>query len=182
MGIDLSNLSPDDLVYLRQALGLPAGIDPTGRSPFAGQNRQLHDLRLLPTATDPRPTFFWSAETPRDDPGVTRQHEFPKLLWSPDGVEITVNSAREQAEKEAQGYLRTDPGMISPDPLADLRAQLAALSEDDRQAILVSQKRARLGHLEEDLADLSMDTVEALVAGHATLPTKRKPGRPRKVS
>ena len=32
---------------------------------------------------------------------------YPRLLWSPDGVEITVKDADEQAAKEAEGYRLT---------------------------------------------------------------------------
>ncbi len=38
--------------------------------------RQLHDLNLAPTASDPRPTFFWSAEKPRNAGDLTKTTEF----------------------------------------------------------------------------------------------------------
>lgn len=43
---------------------------------------------------------------------------YPKLMWSPLGVEVTVQSAGEQAEKEAEGYRETPekPAPIEPVP------------------------------------------------------------------
>src|SRR5882757_4365765 len=98
--MDLANLTPSEIASLRaQLLGAPGSAnDPTGRSPI--KPRQLHDLRLLPTATDPRPMFIPSTETPRDwvvGPGTP----FPKLLWHrTTGEERTVHTATEQARYE----------------------------------------------------------------------------------
>lgn len=33
--------------------------------------------------------------------------DYPKLLWTPDGVEVTVQSPDEEAARVAEGYRRT---------------------------------------------------------------------------
>ena len=86
MSLDLSSLSAADIAGLRAMLN---GTDPMGRSPM--KPRQLHNLTLLPSATDPRPTFFWSAESPRDTGDLSRTTLYPRLMWhGQTGEEITV--------------------------------------------------------------------------------------------
>jgi hypothetical protein len=147
-----------------------------GRSPL--RDRQLHDLRLLPTATDPRPTFFWSAEGSRDT--VVTHSEFPKLLWSDTGVEITVRSKEEQDSKIAQGYVFVAPASVVVDPMADLSDALAGLSDEERTLVLEAQQAQRRAEITAKLAGLSPEALEKLLAG-ATEPAKKR-GRPAKVA
>jgi hypothetical protein len=41
--------------------------------------------------------------------------EFPKLLWSAGGVEVTVVSQVEQDARTAEGYTLTAPGPAAPE-------------------------------------------------------------------
>jgi hypothetical protein len=159
MQIDLNNLTAEQKQALREALGLPS--ENQGRSPEYG-NRQLHDLRLLPTSTDPRPTFFF-IEAPRDrDVSKTYEFEHGKLMWSSDGTEICVRSRAEQDAKLKQGYSLMPIGSMPVDPDAERKALLASLSPDDRKLVLASHKKAHLGRIEDALADLTPDEVKAL--------------------
>ena len=119
--MDLSRMTPDDIASLRAQLGL---TDTSGRSPL--KPRQLHDLRLLPTKDDPRPTFFWSAEAPRNVADLTKTSPYPKLLWEPvTGTEVTAQSPEEHETLYA-GYLPLAPATAVLDPQAELEAQFAS--------------------------------------------------------
>jgi hypothetical protein len=149
-----------------------------GRSPL--RDRQLHDLRLLPTADDPRPTFFWSAEGSRD---VQITHtEFPKLLWHGEtDVEITVRSREEQEQKLAQGYVLTAPAAVAVDPMADLSDAFAGLTIEEQELIVAAQAKQRRDAITAKLAELSPEALERLLAGSAE-PVAKKRGRPAKVA
>jgi len=166
--LDITSLSPDDLNALRAALGI-AG-DTFGRSPV--RERQLHDLTLLPTATDPRPTFFWSAEKPRNDP--PQRAPFARLMWDgTTGREITVRSPEELATYTAKGFVLTAPGNAeAPDPADAVRAALEALSPEDRKTVLMAAQTARLARVQEMAAGLSESDFEQLLASME--PTKRR--------
>jgi hypothetical protein len=41
---------------------------------------------------------------------MSETNEYPKLMWAPDGVEVTVCSAGEEQEKLAAGFSLTAPG------------------------------------------------------------------------
>lgn len=179
MALDLSTLSADDLVALKARLD--SLTDVSGRSPM--RPRQLTDLRLLPTATDPRPTFFMSAEPPRNAGDLTRTTPFPMLLWHQEsGTEITVHSAKEQAVYEAAGYAGQPPFEIELDPMDVLAAQIEALSEGDRAALIESQRQDRIAAMRAKLAEMPEDKLAILLGqvGTAAEPAKRGPGRPRK--
>ena len=45
---------------------------------------------------------------------MSAEQSYPRLMWSPDGVEITVPTAEVEAEKRAEGYRVT-----AAEPLAD---------------------------------------------------------------
>jgi hypothetical protein len=173
---NLDNLSPSDLAALRAKL-FPEG-DPSGRSPL--RPRQLNDLRLLPTATDPRPTFFWSAEGQRD--AVIEQHEFPKLLWhGTTNQEITVHSKAEETAKLDSGYVRLPIDSIVIDQVQSLAEQLAGLPEAEQQMILAAQQDSRRASLTAKLSQLSEADLERLIAAATGEPAKKR-GRPAKVA
>ncbi len=147
----------------------------TGRSPL--RDRQLHDLTLLPTADDPRPTFFWSAEKPRNEqigPGTP----YPRLLWTAEGVEVTVHTADEHKNLNAQGYLDQCPADVVINLMDELQMQFEALPEEDRNLLIAAQKRDRIAKLQAQFAELPEDKLNALLA--QVQPEKRGPGRPRK--
>jgi hypothetical protein len=170
MALDISSLSSQDLNDLRAALGI-AG-DTSGRSPQ--RQRQLHDLTLLPTKDDPRPTFFWSAEKPRNAADLGRTTPYPRLMWeTTTGREITVLNATEQATYTAQGFILTPPANAeAPDQEAIVRATLLALSPDDQRTVLLATKAARLKRVQDMAAGLGDDTFDALIASLDT-PKKR---------
>jgi len=176
MSIDLSSLSAEDLIALKARLdGL---TDTSGRSPM--RPRQLTDLRLLPTKDDPRPTFFMSAEPPRNAGDLTKTARYPMLMWHAEsGEEIAVLSASSQATATATGYIMTPPAEIVPDEMDLLAAQIDALSDADRVALIESQRLDRIQAMREKLAALPEDKL-AILLGQAEQPAKRGPGRPRK--
>jgi hypothetical protein len=169
--MDLSAFTPEQIESLRSQLSTTT----YGRSPF--KDRQLHDLRLAPTADDPRPTFFWSADPPRNEP--PQKPQFARLMWSPDGVEITVHSPKEQAVKEADGYVLTAPANAeTPDPADAVREALKAMSPEDRAVCIQAAQATRLAKVQEAMAGLKDADLEAVMA--SLEPAKRGPGRPRK--
>jgi hypothetical protein len=157
------NLSPDLLAQIQAAIAsgqlqLPANgaTNLAGRSPF--RPRQLHDLTLLPTKDDPRPTFNWSADPPRDDGGESRRtFPYPRLLWMADGTEITVHSEAEHRGMVAQGYLEQAPGDVVIDQTAQLQAMLDALSPADRALVVDGKRQARV----KAALDLAMSLPDA---------------------
>ena len=167
MAIDFNSLTAEDLLALKAKLdGL---TDVSGRSPV--RPRQLHDLRLLPTKDDPRPTFFMSADPPRNAGDLTRTTPFPALLWHPEtGVELTVTDAKTYTVYLSEGYLTHPLYAIEHDPMDLLAAQLDALSEQDREALIESQRQDRISDMRRKLAAMPEDKL-AILLGQA----ERKP-------
>lgn len=156
-------LSPELVAQIQEAVASGQLVlgNPGGRSPL--RPRQLHDLNLPPTRDDPRPTFFWSAEKPRNDPFVHLTHEFPKLMWKGDtGQEITVLSAEAQAEKMKFGYVLTCPLSAVLDPMEELQKQFAMLPDEDRQAIMKATNENRIETMVEQLAKLDQSQLDAI--------------------
>lgn len=170
--MDLTNLTPDQIASLKAQL---ASTDATGRSPM--RPRQLNDLRLLPTATDPRPTFFWSAETPRDYVPHPYQ-EFPKLMWHLEtGEEITVqNAVDERAHADAYGTMPPEHP-VAQTPMDAMRDALDGLTEEERALIIEGQKKERMAAIQAKLAALPADTLEALLAQSADQATGKRRGK-----
>lgn len=158
----LKGASPDDLAALKALLdGLGNNF---GRSPI--RPRQLTDLRLMPTKDDPRPTFFFSAEAPRNDPEAYKVHPYPRLMWHGEsGTEITVYSEKEQKDKEAARYVLTPPASRVLTDKEKLQAELAALPAEVRDEIVKLHEDARKKRLQESLGDFSPEEVAAMVAG-----------------
>lgn len=173
--MDLTSLTPEQLRTLKTQLD--DLTDASGRSPF--RPRQLSNLNLQPTATDPRPLFVWSAESPRNV-DVSAQHEYPKLMWHREtGAEITVRSSAD--ERQMSDLYQTEyPAAVVVDPMQDLKDQLDGLSESERALILSEQKKDRMASLQARLAALPEATLEALLSGAEVVPVKRGPGRPKK--
>ena len=174
------NLSPDLLQQIQAAIAsgqlvLPATgtANDAGRSPF--RPRQLHDLTLLPTKDDPRPTFNWSADPPRDDGGASRRtFPYPRLLWARDGTEITVHSEQEHRAQVAAGYLEQAPGDVVIDQAAELRAMLKALSPADRALVVDGQRQARIKAALAALEELPTGEADSMIESlEATAKTKR---------
>jgi hypothetical protein len=159
-------LNPELLAEIKQALAdgslNAAELQQGGRSPF--RPRQLHDLRLLPTKDDPRPTFFWSVEGPRNNPDAGKTFPYPRLLWSPAGEEITVQSATEHRDYVAKGYLEKDPGTVVVDQADAIKRMLEALSTADRDLVINGQKKARMQAIQDQMAELSDDDLASVIA------------------
>ena len=176
--MDITNLTPEQLAELKAKLdGL---TDVSGRSPI--KPRQLHDLRILPNATDPRPTFFWSAETPRNVGDLSRTTPYPRLMWHGEtGQEITVTSASALQSKTAEGYVLDPPDAVAAVSEAEqLQELLRALPAEDQAAILAAQKKTRMKDIESRLAALTEDQLEQVLQNVDQQPARRGPGRPRK--
>ncbi len=169
--MDLANLTPEQLIALKQQLdGLS---DTSGRSPI--RPRQLHNLTLLPTATDPRPMFIPSAEAPRDGRDLTKTTEFPKLMFHKDsGEEITVYSAGEQRQMSDLYDLLAKAGRVL-EPMDALRLELDSFSEEDRKLIMDAQKQSRMATMQAKLAGLSEEALARLLAEAETGEKKTKP-------
>lgn len=167
------NLPPELVKYIEEAIrsgSLNLGTIGT-RSPI--RPRQLHDLTLLPTAEDPRPTFFWSAAKPRDV-DVSKTHEFPKLMWhGTSGTEITVTSRDEQQAHLTMGFVLTAPHSLVIDPMSEFQAAFDALSAEDRSLLVKSIEQDRMEKLKAKLGSLPADQLESLLA-NATQPSAKK--------
>ncbi len=158
--MDLTQLTPDQLSSLKQQLDALSGDG--SRSPI--RPRQLHDLRLLPTKDDPRPTFFWSADQPRDYvPGAPKP--YPKLMWHREtGEEITVQTA---VDERAHGdlYVTVAPtNAVAQTPMDWMREALEALSPEERTLVVEGQKQDRLTEIRNKLASLSPEALESLLS------------------
>ena len=172
--MDLSQLTPDQLRMLKAQLdGLPASAGEMGRSPF--RPRQLTDLRLAPRADDPRPTFFTTSEVPRDW-DTTTQHEFPKLMWSPRGQEITIPAGRDakaqELDYESKGYVHYAPA--DEQPMDAVQREMAQLSDEDRKLVLEMQQQARMNRLQERMSHLTDQELAAVMTDVAAAPAKGK--------
>lgn len=157
--MDLTQLTPDQLASLKQQLDALNGDG--ARSPI--RPRQLHDLRLLPTKDDPRPTFFWSAEQPRDYvPGAPKL--YPKLMWHREsGEEITVQTSADE-RAHADLYVTVQPTNAVATPMDWMRDALESLTPEERALVVDGQKQDRLTEIRNKLAVLSPDALESLLA------------------
>lgn len=168
------NLPAELLQQIKEAIAsgaLQLG-NPDGRSPI--RPRQLHDLTLLPAADDPRPTFFWSAEKPRNVPDMTKTSEYPRLMWhGTTGTEIAVKDRAEQLAHLSMGYVLTAPHSIAIDPLAELQSQFDAMPEADRALLVQSIQQDRINQLRAQLGSLPAEQLESLLANATQAPTKK---------
>ncbi len=129
----------------------------TGRSPM--KPRQLHDLRLAPTANDPRPLFIPSAEGNRDVP--ERHTPYPKLLWHRvTHTEITVQSEAEHRAKRAE-YADAPPNFA---PVDHARMLFDALSPEDQQLVIEQQRKAKVDAVTKQLGTMTASQAEAALA------------------
>jgi hypothetical protein len=167
--MDLNNLTAAELSDLKAKLdGL---TDTSGRSPI--RPRQLHNLTLLPTATDPRPLFVPSAEQQRDyNPGPPKF--YPKLMWHRDTEqEITVHSKEEEQEHLLEYKLEAPAAPIMLSDADSIRAALESLTDEERTFIIQAQKNERIDKLKAKLAELSEVDLERLL-GEIGKPKRQK--------
>lgn len=166
-------LSPEQLNQIIEQLGLR---QTDGRT---SQTKPITDLRLAPTATDPRPLFIPSAESPRNV-DTTKVYDYPRLMFHGEtGREITVYDAQHEAREAENGYQRIRPNIEAPDPIEAVRDELAELTPEERELVVTAQREARLKAVTARLAKLTDDELAAaLDKTVVTMPKKR--GRPRK--
>lgn len=146
-----------------------SGLDARGRSPL--RPRQLNSLLVKPTKDNPRPDFHWSADPPVDY--ISKATEFPKLMWSPKGQEITVISKDQQGAYTRQGYLLVCPADVVIEPMDLVKAQWEALSVEDRTALADSYRQDRRNALLAKMGTLDPVHIEALLAAEERQ-TRRK--------
>lgn len=172
MALDVSRLTEEDLVQLSALLKAKEGLDDQGRSPF--RPRQLHNLNLPPTADDPRPTFFWSAEPPRNAALVPPP--FAQLVWhAVTHQERTVHSKHELQEALASGWTDIYPQQAALSPEEQLERDLAQISPEDRDLLMKANEEARLKRIQAQLDGLSPETIARLMTNaDATTPRKAK--------
>lgn len=161
MNLDLNSFTPDQLQHLKTALD---GLTADGRSQI--RERQLHDLRLAPTASDPRPTFFWSAESPRNASDLTKTKPYPRLMWhGVTGQEITVTSKAMEQSKTAEGFVLLAPANAETlDPTEEVLRQLEQLSPEDQAVLVAAAQKDRLAAIQAQMASLSDAEMDALKA------------------
>jgi len=156
-------LTPDLLAAIQQAVAdgkitLPTN---TGRSPI--RDRQLHDLRLLPSATDPRPLFLPSAEAPRDAAPYVRG-QFPTLRWhKATGVEVCARNAKDLALYSTDEYTAIPVHLEAADPLRDAQAALDTLPVAEREVIINNAKDLKLKRIQDQLAALAGNDLETVL-------------------
>ncbi len=161
--MNLEHLSPEDLASLKQQLGIGPNsgrvtdVDPP-------RPRQLHDLRLLPTATDARPLFIPSAEAPRDGRDLTKTTPYPKLMFHKDtGEEITVISSADERQHSDLYDLMPKAGVVL-EPMDALKLELDSFSDEDQKLIINAQQQTRIAAMQAKLAGLSEEKLAALLA------------------
>lgn len=163
---DLQSFTPEQIADLQQML--TSNDMAAKQRTVAFRPRQLHNLTLQPTATDARPLFIPSAESPRNE-DVSKTYPYPKLLMSRDGEEITVRSAQEDRQKQAEGYLemtvwnRMQAEKVAPDVRQQASDALAGLTLEEIEAIQTEQKRLRMIALQQKLANLPDLDVESVL-------------------
>lgn len=131
-------------------------------------SRQLDSLENGPfDPKNPKPTFFIH-DVPLYAKNTHETFPYPRLLWRPDGIEVTVNDKNEHGRLMAAGYSETAP--VTSHETDEERAQreFDLLSPEDQAFVLEQSEIARKDRL-------------AAMAKHLPIVQKRGPGRPRKV-
>lgn len=171
---DISQLSPEVLDQLKQALA-GTGVDAQNRT--GAVRKPLTDLRTPrnPQARLHRPTFIPIDEAEEQRTPYVKQ-DYPRLKFKLDDAGKLVETVVFNATSEAAlGPAWTDAPPFAPPATAEerLKAELDALSEEDRAFVLEAQRKARLDRLQAQLSTLSDARLDA-VAG---APAKGKKGK-----
>ena len=155
-----------------------------------GSVRQLMDLTVKPSAHmgrlpdgssgmigDERPMFDLG-EVPPNYPGKGLPAPWRVLRWHPvNGTEVCATTPEQLADYERQGYVSFPPQQQPANAVESLKAELDALSPDDRAVVIEMQRQARMSALQAKLAALSEADLSSIAE---EVPVKRGPGRPRK--
>lgn len=168
--IDFSQLTESDLAALKARLDQLTDV--SGRTRVQ-PGRQLHDLRLLPTATDPRPLFIPSAEAPRNAP--PERPPFAQLLWHKEtNREIVCRSEAEVKRKLEEGYQLTPAESRALNPEELLALEFAQLSPEDQQLAIDMAAKAKRDALQAKLSELSDEQLQRMVAAAGGVKPSRK--------
>jgi len=120
-----------------------------------GSLRQLRDLTIKPTKTDPRPLFA-DTDLPPDYPDLGKSPPFRMLRWHPTtGEEVCALNQSEVNSYDHQGYVKYPPHQGPPNLVAAARDELAGLSPDDRQRVLAAVHKQKLEAIQSRLTKLS---------------------------
>ncbi len=133
-------------------------------------SRQLDDLRNGPfDPKNPKPSFFIHDVPPDLLRNNMQTFPYPRLLWAPNGVEVTVKDLKAHRQLVAEGYSEVAPN-LAPETAEDkAKREFDLLSAED-QAFVLEQVES---HRKDRLAAL---------AQHLNVEPKRGPGRPKKVA
>lgn len=153
---DITKLSPEQLANLRMQLGMPA--ETQQRSPVA---RQLNNL--YPVSTKDRigcPHFEPSAHLPPE--GMTIP-PWPRLYWDPRGVERRIESLEHMQQVVGPGWSDVPPMANAISDEDRLKAEIALLSPEDREFLLVSVKKQKMDDLKSRMTGMSNDAIAGLM-------------------
>lgn len=172
---------------LRQYQGANGTL--AGRSPHRGV---LHDLRIAPSATEPRPLFTSPTSGMKETHEPYRHQAYPKLKFRLEEgklVEITVKNEAADAAL-GSGWADAPPIMQALTAADRARREFEMLSPDDQALVLEMQAEQRRSKVQAALSSLSQAEIDELRASllgassgdGASEVEPRKRGRPSKVT
>lgn len=155
----LTKMSPEERTRIAELLGVLGGQEQNYKFLPNSGNRQLQDLRIAPSESDPRPLFVPSAQLkPGQEPPLSAHKPFPSLRFHPTtGEEIRCETQKKQDEAEAKGYVRYEQcaAVAAVKPVEIAAATLAKLTEDERKQVMRELRSRKMQKAEELLAGLS---------------------------
>lgn len=161
--IDVNKLTADDLQILKNMLGIK---EESTRSPMW---RPLRDLRPPQTAKGRlnRPHFEWSADEPPE--GVVIP-PFPRLYWDGRGVEVRVESEDDLIARAKPDWTDRPPMANAMSEADRVRAEIALLSDEDREFLMTAHKQAKMDRLKEQMMTLSAADIASLASSATAQP------------
>lgn len=149
--------------------------DAPNTAKYLDGHRQLRVLDRAPSERDHRPLFQYDTLTD-EEKAASPPPPWRVLRWHPvDGTEVCATSPEELAAYERQGYVAFPPNQHPVKAQDAIRDELAALSPDERAAVLEAAAAARREALTRKLAGLSEADL-ALVAAADKATGKRRAG------
>lgn len=174
---DISEISPEVLEQIKQALAASGGLELTHRTPVT--RKPLTDLR---TPRNPqnrlhRPTFFPVDEAADSEDRPLRVMWYPKLKFKLDSAGRLVETCvlNEVSEKALGPEWVDTPPLTTPLTRDERIAQeLAQLSDADRELVLKAQRDLRMNRLQQALSELPDADLARLTASSAPTPKASK--------
>lgn len=121
-------------------------------------------LRQMPSDTYAAPHFTHETVW-RDE--LANGSEYPRLLWSAKGQEVTAHDASEEGLLMTKGYTRERPG--AADPVDALKALYDGLSDEDKAYMREFEQKQRRAALEAALGGLTPDQIASV----SSVPVKK---------